>query len=391
MKHLLYLFTAVALGLCAAACDSGEPEGQSGELASPELYFPRDQYAVDTSTGLSVIFEWASASTGNVVYQVLFDTEEGDFSDPVYVASSRSNGFEPRLELEPTTLTTIASLCGGHAGQTTAIRWTVRTIHDNIRTTDALNARTILVTTANVVDPLPVSLFLEGSASENQAAIRLNAALPIGTTLGQHLEEREAGALECFTQLTEGSFTLKDNLNRYYALQADGTISCTDTDMTENTAPDAGIYWIYLNFNTMKWEMTRIAKVEFWNHPWFGETSLQEMTYTGNGVWELRDFAWVISDDGSRTDTRYHFVATYDDGSVERWSFWDDDCRNNANPEGDPKFYNIYRFTDLEDEWAHSWKSKDDREGLNQLATFRIHMNNTEKADYYHERSFRDK
>lgn len=391
MKHILYLFTAVALAFTAAACDSDESNGQSDTLISPELYFPRDQYSIDTSTGLSLIFEWASSSAGSVVYQVLFDTEEGDFSNPAYVAASDSNGFEPSLELETTTLSTIVSLCGGLPGQTKTIKWTVRTIQGNNRTVDPQNFRTIQVTLPNTVDPMPSALSIEGTATENGSAVKLNAALPIGTTKGQHIADREPGAMECFTRLSEGTFTVKDNLDRYFALEESGTLRCTYDEVTENTAPDAGIYWIYMNFNTMTWSMKKIAKVEFWNHPWFGAANQVEMTYTGNGVWEIVDFAWVVTN-GSSNDTRYYFIATYDDESAERWSFWDDDCRNNATPEADPKFYNIYRFTHGSiGEWDHTWKSKSDSEGVGQLATFRVHMNNTDKADYYHERSFRDK
>lgn len=387
MKRILYLFMTAVLAFAATACESDDSDNRT-EISTPELYFPRDQYAVELSSGLSVIFEWESSSAGSVGYQVLFDSEEGDFSNPAYVATSDANGFEPSLELETATLSTIVSLCGGLPGQTTPVKWTVRTIQGLNQHVDAQNARTILVTRPN---PLPATLSLQGSASENQGEIKFNAALPIGTTKGQHIADREQGAMECFTKLSAGSFNVKDNLDRYYAIEEDGTLRCTYTEVTENSAPAEGIYWIYINFNTMKWSMKRIEKVEFWNRPWFGAASQEEMDYMGNGVWEIVDFAWVVTN-GSSTDTRYYFIATYDDGSVERWSFWDDDCRNNATPEADPKFYNIYRFTHSSiGEWDHTWKSKNDSEGADQLATFRVHMNNTDKADYYHERSFHDK
>lgn len=393
MKRILYLFLTAVLAATAAACDSDEKDNGAAELSAPQLYFPKDQYAIDITTGLSVIFEWESSSAGSVVYQVLFDSEEGDFSNPAYVATSDSNGFEPSLELETTTLSTIVSLCGGLPGQTTSVKWTVRTIQGLNQYVDAQNAQTILVTLPNTVDPLPTTLSLQGSASENQGEIKFNAALPIGTTKGQHIADREQGAMECFTKLSAGSFYVTDNLDRYYALEEDGTLRCTYTEATENSAPAEGIYWVYINFNTMKWSMKRIETVEFWNHPHFGAAYQEEMDYVGNGVWEIVDYAWVVTN-GSATDTRYYFLATYDDGSVERWSFWDDDCRNNATPEADPKFYNIYRFThsSLTDEWAHTWKTRENiNEGADKLATFRVHMNNTDNTDYYHERSFRDK
>lgn len=390
MKRILYLFLTAVLAATAAACDSDE-KGNGAELSAPQLYFPKDQYAIDIATGLSVIFEWENATTGNVVYQVLFDSEEGDFSNPVYVATSDANGFEPSLEIETGTLSTIATLCGGLPGQTLNIKWTVRSIQGTEQAADGQNARTLIVSLPNTVSPLPVTLAIGGTASEGETAGKFNAALPVGTTKGQHIADREEGAMECFTKLSAGSFYVTDNLDRYYALEEDGTLRCTYTEATENSAPAEGIYWIYINFNTMKWSMKRIEKVEFWNHPWFGSASQVEMTYAGNGVWEIVDFSWVVTNGGSN-DTRYYFIATYEDESVERWSFWDDDCRNNATPEADPKFYNIYRFTHgTLGEWDHTWKTKEDKEGIDQLATFRVHMNNTDNTDYYHERSFRDK
>ena len=392
MKRILYLLLTAVLAVTAVSCDSDE-KGNGAELSAPQLYFPKDQYAIDITTGLSVIFEWENATTGNVVYQVLFDSDEGDFSDPVYVATSDANGFEPSLEIETGTLSTIATLCGGLPGQTLNIKWTVRSIQGTEQAADGQNARTLIVSLPNTVSPLPVTLAIGGTASEGETAGKFNAALPVGTTKGKHIADREEGAMECFTKLSTGSFYVTDNLDRYYALEEDGTLRCTYTEATENSVETAGVYWIYLNFNTMKWSMKRIETVEFWNHPWFGGASQEEMDYVGNGVWEIVDYAWVVTNNKD-TDTRYYFLATYDDGSVERWSFWDDDCRNNATPEADPKFYNIYRFThsSLTDEWAHTWKTRENiNEGADKLATFRVHMNNTDKADYYHERSFKDK
>ena len=143
----------------------------------------------------------------------------------------------------------------------------------------------------------------------------------------------------------------------------------------------------------MKWEMKEIEKVEIWNHPWFGSAYYESMAYEGNGVWAVVDYAWNV---GSETqfDSRYYFVCTYTDGSVERWGHFEDDCRQSENADNVEGFYNIYRFnhSTLGDEWADSWKvHESQREGYNQLATFRVYMNNDETSDYYHTRSFRDK
>ena len=41
------------------------------------------------------------------------------------------------------------------------------------------------------------------------------------------------------------------------------------------------------------------------------------------------------------------------------------------------------------DDWADSWKTLNDSEGVGKKATFHVYMNNTYAADYKHTRSFK--
>lgn len=390
MKHIfrqILLFTAI---FAVVSCeDSGT--GSTGILEGPEkLLLPRNEYPLDISTGMSVFLEWNNSNTDNVYYQVLFDKEDGDFSDPVYVMTSSANGFNPMLEVDSKTMSAIASLCGGRPGKTVCVRWTVKTFRgtESVVGTSDGNSRTIMVTRPNSVDPLPATVSVSGTAAEKETGIRLSQALPVSDQTGKHIADKEAGAFECFTRLSAGDLVISDDMDRYYALDEDGVLSYNAGEPVSNQVTEDGIYWIYMNFNTMTWSMREIASVCLWTHPWFGEEDTPEMTYEGNGVWAITDYAWKVGTPEQK-DTRYHFNVTYADGTIERWSFWDDDCRNNANPEGDPKFFNVYRFVDLSDAWAHSWKSKSDSEGVGKLATFRVYMNNDKSASYYHERSFK--
>lgn len=394
MKRIINMLLFVVTLTAVTACDSDDKDRQ-GELSTPgRLFLPRNQYPLNIAAGQSVVFEWENSPTNNVCYQVVFDKEEGDFSDPAYVITSQANGFMPSLEVPSATLSTIVSLCGGLPGKTTNVKWTVRTIRGLERVTGVEDggSRILCITLPNTVDPLPATIALQGTATEDQKAVKLNGALPVATTLGKHIAERKKGAMECFTRFTAGTFTVLDDLGRYYALEEDGTLMCTYTEETVNTAPSEGIYWVYLDFTTMTWSMKEIEEVVLWAHPWFGEEDTAPMTYEGNGVWSIEDYAWNVGTPDKK-DTRYHFNVIYADKSIERWSFWDDDCResSNQNPEADPKFYNVYRFEDLKDSWAHSWKTKNDSEGVGMLATFRVYMNNEKAADYIHERAFRDK
>lgn len=390
MKRLLNIFIAVAAIFTVVSCDTEDKSRKDALLSPGRLYLPRDQYPLDITTGQSVVFEWENSVTDNVSYQVLFDREDGDFSHPEYVITSDANGFYPSLEVSSATMSTIATLCGGLPGQTVPVKWTVRTFRglENVTGVQEGEGRVVLVTKPNTVDPLPASMSLSGNATENQSAVKMTAALPVATEKGRHIADREKGAMECFTRFSAGEFTVKDDLDRYYILEDGGTLRCTYTEQTLNAAPGEGIWWVYFNFNTMSWSMKEISEVVLWTHPWFAGEDTAPMTYEGNGVWALTDYAWQVGTP-SQKDTRYHFNVEYADGSVERWAFWDDDCRNNATPEADPKFFNVYRFVNLSDAWAHSWKSKNDSEGVGMLATFRVYMNNDKSADFIHERSFR--
>ena len=334
-------------------------------------------------------------NTGTVVYQVLFDKEGGDFSSPVYILSSDNNGFKPSLTLPATTLAVIAKLAGCTPGVPSPIRWTVRTYQgsDYVDGVASGEIRSLMVIRANSIDPFPTSLVAQGTATEGGADIPFNAALGIGQSKGDLQADRIRGAMECFTSLSAGQYTLEDDLGRYFELLDNGKIICHEDGEAVNENTAEGVYWIYLDFNTMTWSRREVSRVELWTHPWkLADADTAPLDYVGGGVWNITDYPWVVTGDGVN-DTRYHFNVSFADGYHERWAFWDDDCRNSANPAADPIFMNIYRFADgnWTDDWAHSWKTKGDSEGVDKLATINLYMNNVQAGDYVHTHTFKDK
>jgi len=243
---------------------------------------------------------------------------------------------------------------------------------------------------------VPLAVNMQGSATENQEAIALNKALPVLVAKGSDDLNvgREASIFECFTQLSSGDFSITDDKGRYYKLDASNMTFAIAENPATNTVSKAGIYWVALDFNAMTYKMREIEKVELWNKPWFGHDvpDTAEMTYQGQGEWSISDYAWVVSHEDGRKDTRYYFICTYVDGFKERWGYYSDDCRGpqNSNPGNYPNFYNIYRFDHSKlEEWDDSWKTLNDSEGVGKKATFHIYMNNTYAADYKHTRSFK--
>ncbi len=394
MKKTILILAGVLALLLMPSCRKSA--NVAGPLVKPaSVLFPRADYEVDLAKGLDVLFDWETSATGTVVYQVLFDKADGDFSKPVYVLSSDNNGFKPSLTLPATTLTVIAKLAGCTPGIPAPVRWTVRTYQgaDYVDGVQNGEIRNLMVIRANTIDPFPTTVQLKGTATEEGAAIPMNAALKIGQKKGDLQTDRVRGAMECFTRLSAGQYTVTDDLGRTFELMEGGKIICHEEDEAVNENTAEGVYWIYMDFNTMSWSSKEVAAVELWTHPWkLAEEDTAPLTYAGGGVWNLTDYPWVVSGDGVN-DTRYHFNVTFADGYHERWAYWDDDCRESGNPDANPIFMNIYRFADgnWTDAWAHSWKTKGDSEGVDKLATFNLYMNNVHAADYVHTHTFKDK
>ena len=385
MKKFIYILFASMLCWFMASCEETETYGDL--VPSDELYFPRDKYTVDLSTGKDIILEWKSSGEGFVVYEVVFDTETGDFSNPLYVILSANNGASPNVTVSSPTLNSIALKAGCLPGSTVTLKWTVR-VWKGAESALYDESRNISVTRANTVSPLPIEVSVSGTATENDETIELVAATPVSDTKGNpnyvSQVQREIGGFECFTRLDAGNFTVTDDQGRYFRLDESGSIlQAEEGTVTENT--ETGIYYLYLDFNTMRWSKKEIDKVEFERRAGYGAIGV--MDYKGNGVWTLVDFDW-----GSESDSRYAFICYYKDGTSEKWGHFEDDCRQSKDPDSVQGYMNVYRFNNATvGEWDDTWKTKGDTEGIGKLGTFTVYMNNENSADYYHEHSFRDK
>lgn len=394
---------AMACGFAACSDDDTTPSGNI--TPANQLYLPRNNASVMLETGNTTHFEWAvskASKNGYVTYELLFDKADGDFSEPIYVLTSDNNGYEPSAEVAISTLNTVATLAGADLGETATVKWTVRAwcgLNSTLYGSDA-GVRTISITRVNSVDPMPTEVRLTGDITENQSDIVLFSACPVASTKSGANNDREEGAYECFTNLTPGKLIVTDDLERYYKLGDRNKmelINDEEADKTAITIDKEAIYWIYVNFNMMTYTIKEIQKVEVWTSPWWDGSlsALEPLNYDGNGVWSVTDYAWVIGVVAEgRIDSRYHFICTYADGSKERWSHIEDDCRSSDNPDSNANFYNVYRFKSTisgVDDWGHSWKTRENiKEGLGKNVTFHVYMNNTQDSYFIHDRSFSD-
>src|SRR4051812_25127979 len=116
------------------------------------------------ATSASVSFEWeqARAEDGSLVlYEVVFDKEGGDFSNPVATISSDGGGVENKLTLSHKDLNSMAGKAGIAALATGKLKWTVNASKGfNIK--QAAETRTIEVERPNGFAEIPVDVFLTG-------------------------------------------------------------------------------------------------------------------------------------------------------------------------------------------------------------------------------------
>lgn len=406
MKKLFMLLAAGAMTFGLAACSDDDTTEPGGNITTADkLFLPRDGMEILLEKGNTVHFEWENSKatgSGYVTYEVVFDTEDGDFSSPIYGCRSDNNGLEASVALESSTLNTIATLAGAGIGETADVKWTVRA-YCGLSSEVYEGFRTVSITRIYTVDPQPTEVVLTGDACDEETDVTLTKARPVNTVKGKITQVRyEEGAFEGYAKFKAGKLEITDEYGRYFRLgdkNKIGMISDEESDKSGYEVSSPGIYYVYLNFANMTYSLKKIDKVEFRHSGgwWADLIEYAEMKYDGNGVWSLTDYAWnlAINPDPNdpRVDSRYHFICTFADGSKEHWSHFEDDCRENAFAEDQKSslFYVVFRFSDAvyaSDSDTHSWKTNETtKEGLGGTISCILRMNGEHEGLFWHERS----
>lgn len=295
------------------------------------LIEPYDKLFVplQSSSSASVYFEWdaATAEDGELVmYEIIFDHEGGDFSEPIYRLPSENKGLRTYASVTHKQLNKIAALAGIEASATGQFIWTVAS-SKGVNGKIAAESRTIEVTRlAGFVD-IPATLYLTGEGSEGGSD--LSKAIPMKMT--------EEGEFESFIKLTAGQ-------NYYFTDAITGTAKQYYTEgelLKENgtsTIDQTGIYKIVVDFNSGMAVYSKINAVK-WYHCNSAVKNL-ELPYIGHGVWALNKHTMTTEDFGSeQTNPRYRFVMEYENGTESVWG------PTNFNEDGFPSAAPAYFYT----------------------------------------------
>ncbi|WP_298652685.1 SusE domain-containing protein [uncultured Proteiniphilum sp.] len=296
-----------------------------------QLIDPYDKLFVplQSSSSATVYFEWEAATAEDgelVMYEIVFDREGGDFSNPIYRLPSENKGLRPYASVTHKQLNKVAALAGIEASATGQFIWTVVS-SKGVNGKIAAESRTMEVTRlAGFVD-IPATLYITGEGSEGGSD--LSKAVKMKMT--------EEGEFESFIKLTAGqsySFTdaVTGTAKQYYTegelLKENGT----------STIDQTGVYKIMVDFNSGMAVYSKINAVK-WYHCNSAVKNL-ELPYIALGVWALNKHTMTTEDFGSeQTNPRYRFVMEYENGTESVWG------PTNFNEDGFPSAAPAYFYT----------------------------------------------
>jgi hypothetical protein len=294
--NISIIVTLVSLIFVSCNDSMGDPDARLSEVKT--LIEPADgkTIALEPSASASVYFEWdyvKAEESGTAIYQIAFDTQDGDFSNPVYVMYSDNNGYCNHVSLTHKLLNKIAGMAGIMPSETGTLKWTVFSIKGT-KMMKADQSNTLTVTRLAGFADLPVDVYITGEASEG------------GTDLAkaQKMKVVSNGTFEVYTKVLENKpFYFTDGITgtprQFYT--SNGLVKENGT----TTLSIGGVYRIILDFNTGAATYTLVEKIGFFFCP--SNAVLFELPYIGNGVFKATKQTVTFKQESWGRDERYKF------------------------------------------------------------------------------------
>lgn len=298
-----------------------------------------------TSATLSFEWEQARAEDGSLVlYEVVFDKEDGDFSNPVAKIASDGGGIQNKLTLSHKDLNSMAGKAGIPALGTGKLKWSVYASKGyNIQL--AKESRLIEVERPNGFAEIPVDVFLTGTATEGGATLA-NAQRMKGVT---------AGVFEIYTSLKDGKFQFVDRNTgtpTVYSMEGEAL-----KESGESTQTGTKVYRLKLDFNNGTATATEITSIGLWFAP--DDKFLFEMAYTSAGTWSATNQVITFRQESWGRDERYKFrMSVKNSAGVAGEEWWGSANQDNNRPTDATAaaFWELKAVTN--DRWNNSYKFK---------------------------------
>ena len=339
IKYMLLTLGAALL----AACSSDGEVRDLQVTAVQSIYEPADAKSVvlQSSSSASLYFEWEPSLAedgGAVLYEVVFDKTDGDFSDPLAIIASDNNGAMNHATISHKTLNQIAASAGVESAETGTLKWTVYA-SKGIFPVKAQEDRTLTITRLAGFAEVPVQLYITGEATE------------VGGELSKAMQMKKVadGEFEIYMQLTAGqSFQfVSSNAGTpiTYSLQGEKLVEGGTTTVSET-----GIYRYYVDFNAGSFTSKQVTKVSLFLN--WSQREI-ELAYQGLGVWAVSDYKIEGLSGGDNDDDRYKFRMQSTAGETE-WRA----INNDSKPTGNESYYYMVEKSNVE-QWTNNeiWKN----------------------------------
>jgi len=314
MKSLLVKLTIiVSFFLAFISCQKDELSNTK-VTAVKTLYEPTNGKSVvlQSSASASLYFEWEPAKaedSGMVLYEVAFDKEGGDFTNPIYRMASDNNGGYNHATISHKQLNKIAAMAGIQSAATGKLIWTVFS-SKGINDVKADESRTIELTRLAGFAEVPVDVYVTGEGSEG------------GTDLAKAsiMKATANGEFEVYTKLTAGkTYFFTDakvgSPRKFYTdkgLLKEGT--------TGSTVTKTGVYRVKLDFNVGSSIYTEITNIELFFCP--TNAFLFSLDYQAKGEWKASSKPITFKQEGWGRDERYKFKMTTINSAGETVEEW---------------------------------------------------------------------
>jgi hypothetical protein len=360
MKNIYSKLLIVICAIFLVSCDKDETMSHTNVSAVNTLYAPADNKFFDLGAQSSAVFEWEGAKAednGAVLYDVVFDRENGDFSQPVYVIPSDGNGFQKTLNISFAELNKIAGMSGIEAGTIGKLKWTVYS-SKGINVQKSAVSRIIEVQRPSGFSP-PDQLFITGTASETGDVVAdAQAFKKIGST-----------TFEIYTKLKAGSYkfiTRKNGTPEVFFISGEELKQDGETAYSG----DSKVYRIKIDFSTATTKTTEIKKIELFFSP--NDEYLFEYTYAGKGIWKADNKPIVFRQESWGRDERYKFKFTVDNAGTGSEEWYGSVNKNNNRPNADSPASYWYMVPATSDRWDFTFKfaSEVDNKNVNAEINF---------------------
>lgn len=304
-------------------------------------------YRLDPPSNAAVTFEWSQARAADgtlVLYEVVFDKESGDFSQPVYSTVSGTNGLDTKLVLSHGDLNKIANLAGIASQSQGKLKWRVNA-SKGLNVLPASTSRVMTVERPAGFSVIPGNLYLSGSGTEG------------GATLSQALPFRRlsTGVFELYTKLSPGDVKIVDATTgtptNYYVSGTKLLQGATTTNPTTTT----GVYRLTLDFNNGSAVLTEIQSVGLWVAAQNKVTVT--LPYVGKGLWEIDNTPIEFFQFSWGRDERYKFIFTEKDmaGTVKARQYGSTNADNQPATATTAAAY-FYLVPVADDQWNNTFK-----------------------------------